>query len=462
MTPWSCPGLDALRVAALIACAALASACSTARPWINAPLGPDESVRYDGLRQIADPSRSADLLVVVSFSGGGSRAAALAHAALAALDRVPLYVDGRTTTLTREIDVVTGVSGGSIAAAHLALHGVPRFLEHFPADFLDVDFGNEVVRRALSPAGMHRLGSAHLGRGNALADALDARLFDGATFGSLATLPERPYLIIGATDLASGAEFDFASDQFGRLCSAIDDVPLAFAVAASSAVPIVFTPLTLANHGPRCPRPTLDAAPDAATGEMPSRAQLVSEQLDQYADPGKQFIHLVDGAVSDNLGVRRILDYVAQVGGIAPVLQLLATDGRVPRHLVFVNVGSERRGRSGLDSTAETPGTLQVLGALVDRGVGRASRATELAFMEATAGWLATLREMGPPYSEVDVYSIQVDLSSSGDAALQAQASEIPTVFRIQPEQRAILAGLASAGIAASTDFTRLRAALVQ
>jgi hypothetical protein len=67
---------------------------------------------------------------------------------------------------------------------------------------------------------------------------------------------------------------------------------------------------------------------------------------------------------------------------------------------------------------------------------------------------------MGPPYSEVEVYSIQVDLGSSGDAELQAQASAIPTAFRIEPEQRAILAELANAGIAASADLTRLRAAL--
>jgi predicted acylesterase/phospholipase RssA len=55
--------------------------------------------------------------------GGGSRAAALAHATLAELDEIKFKWNGRETSLTREIDVVTGVSGGSIAAAHLALHG---------------------------------------------------------------------------------------------------------------------------------------------------------------------------------------------------------------------------------------------------------------------------------------------------------------------------------------------------
>lgn len=64
----------------------------------------------------------------------------------------------------------------------------------------------------------------------------------------LAALPGRPYLMIGATDLSTGTVFDFTSEQLGRLCSSIDRVPLAFAVAASSAVPLLFSPLTLHSH----------------------------------------------------------------------------------------------------------------------------------------------------------------------------------------------------------------------
>jgi hypothetical protein len=34
----------------------------------------------------------------------------------------------------------------------------------------------------------------------------------------------------------------------------------------------------------------------------------------------RRFIHLVDGGVSDNLGTRRLTDYVAKAGGIGAVM----------------------------------------------------------------------------------------------------------------------------------------------
>lgn len=105
-----------------------------------------------------------------------------------------------------------------------AWHGVPSHLERFDADFLERDFQSSLMRAVLSPAGMRHIGSPWFGRGNVLADELDAALFHGATFGQLGELEGRPYLIVGATDLSSGAEFDFTSDGLARLCSSINRV----------------------------------------------------------------------------------------------------------------------------------------------------------------------------------------------------------------------------------------------
>ena len=45
-----------------------------------------------------------------------------------------------------------------------------------------------------------------------------------------------------------GARFEFTQDQFDLLCSDLTDVPVARAVAASSAFPILLSPLTLHNY----------------------------------------------------------------------------------------------------------------------------------------------------------------------------------------------------------------------
>jgi len=63
----------------------------------------------------------------------------------------------------------------------------------------EIDGGGFLLRR-VAPCFIPRFG-----RGNILAEEIDGALFKGATFGQLADLENRPYLIVGATDLATGA-----------------------------------------------------------------------------------------------------------------------------------------------------------------------------------------------------------------------------------------------------------------
>jgi NTE family protein len=56
-----------------------------------------------------------------------------------------------------------------------------------------------------------------------------------------------PFVAIHATDLTIGSPFTFVQDQFDYLCSDLSTYPVARAVAASSAVPLVFSPITLRN-----------------------------------------------------------------------------------------------------------------------------------------------------------------------------------------------------------------------
>ena len=439
--------------------------CSAARPWINPPLPADAVVRYDGLRQLTDPARATDLLVVASFSGGGSRAAAFAHAALAELDRRRFVWDGRDTSLAGEIDMVTGVSGGSVAAAHLVLNGLRAHLDRFGPDFLDIDFQSRLVGAALSPSNLHRMTSPWYGRGHVLAAELDALLFDGATFATLDALPARPYLVIGATDLASGADFDFASDQFASLCSAIDAVPLSFAVAASSSVPLVFSPLTLANHSRDCVRarsPTQATdTPDGITAAN-ARDRMVRAELDAVRGGGRRFVHLVDGGLSDNLGLRRIADYVAQAGGVVPVLSLLGSRraDALPRRVVFLSINAERRGPRAIDDRDRTPGAIDVLGAMIEGSLGRFSRETALVFADTIDAWRRELRAAPGARPDADVFLVEIDLSDVADTALRERVLAIPTAFRIAAPDREDLRAAAAAALGQSAELGRFLASV--
>jgi NTE family protein len=446
--------------------ALLLSACSTTRPWSNEPLAAQESVAYDGRAQLVDGSRHPDLLVVASFSGGGSRAAAFAHAVLAELRRETFLWRGQTTNLATEIDVVAGVSGGSVAAAHLALHGIDESLRRFPDEFLDVDFQALLIRSMMAPVNLLRITSPWYGRGHVLAEAFDDVLFKGATFSTLAALPGRPYLMIGATDLSTGADFDFTSEQLGRLCSSIDRVPLAFAVAASSAVPLLFSPLTLHSHSRLCAERGNAAAAHVTASDDSARVRLIKQEQNALGQSGRRYIHLVDGGIADNLGTRRITDYVAQAGGIGPVLRSLGLVERhgkaVPRRIVFIAVNSEREVDLKMDRSDEVPSSLAVLDAMIYAGLGRSSKETTLVFTDAVAQWRREIQTSPGLGSDADVYSIELKLSDVVDPSLREQLLGISTTFRISRPQQEALREAARQTLAASEEFRRLRSSVIQ
>jgi NTE family protein len=75
------------------------------------------------------------LLLILSFSGGGTRAAAFAYGVLEELTRTEVYRSGKMRRLADEIDAITAVSGGSFTAAYFGLFG-DRIFQDFEERFL--------------------------------------------------------------------------------------------------------------------------------------------------------------------------------------------------------------------------------------------------------------------------------------------------------------------------------------
>ena len=57
-----------------------------------------------------------------------------------------------------------------------------------------------------------------------------------------------PLIVINASDLGHGVRFSFVQEYFNLLCSDISTYPVARAVTASSAVPILFNPIVVKNY----------------------------------------------------------------------------------------------------------------------------------------------------------------------------------------------------------------------
>ncbi len=444
--------------------AMLLAACATTRPWINQPIAPNASVQAATIIEATIPAtyrqRPPSILAAVALSGGGARAAAFGLGVLEELKATRFELDGRDTTLLDEVGVISGVSGGSVLATYYAAFGDEVFKD-FERDFLLVNFQSRLIRAAMAPTSLYRLTSPWYGRTDVLAQRLDG-VFRGMTFGDLHRQHPHPRLLVTATDLTTGAPFEFTPEQFSWICSDLDSVPLSFAVAASSAVPILLSPVTLRNYAGSCPRP-MDAhnETDGDSNLSARLLQLIAQSYLNAAD--RPYIHLVDGGLVDNLGVRGLLDRAIAAGSLDASFRALPPDS--VHQIVLVSVNSERDTADRIDTTDRVPSTPQVLDALV---FGAGSRlTTETTEMVNDAAHRleqelqADRQRPGSPFAaDAQIHVITVSLRGLQDASLRRKLLQVPTALTILPIQVRQLEVAGRQAMRESPEFQRLRASL--
>ena len=475
------------RLAALLAIALLA-ACSTTRPWLNAPIDPAAAVeasRGIDMRPVAD--RLADpptVIVAVALSGGGARAAAFGLGVLEELKAARFELDGRPSTLLDEVELISGVSGGSVLAAYYAAFGDEVF-SRFDADFLQRDFQAGLIHYMLSPVSLHRLTSPWYGRSNALAEQLDP-VFRGLTFGDLSAPPvdgkrppppregtastrkrpvfdsgarrRGPRLLVTATDLTTGAPFEFTPEQFALICSDLDHVPLSFAVAASSSVPVLLSPMTIRNYAGSCPAPAQANVESPADQNLSARLRRMIATSYRNAQE-RPYLHLVDGGVVDNLGVRGLLDHMIASGSLRQSFAHLPPAS--VRRIVLVSVNSERDIGDRLDDSDRVPSSGQVLDALVFGAGSRTTTETSAMVVDAARRLaeelMADRGSDGSPFAaDAELHVISVSLRDVPDAALRRQLLQVPTAFTILPLQVQQLREAGRSTLRASPDYQAL------
>ena len=141
-------------------------------------------------------------------------------------------------------------------------------------------------------------------------------------------------------------------------------MPLSRAAAASSAVPLVLSAVTLNNYGGSCQfaaPPWTQAFSDPETAPRPAaRAVKSLQELDAYQDAvHNPYIHLVDGGLADNLGIRGVLESLEELEALKMVGQPTPLD-YVRRIVVFV-VNSQSAPKTNWDKSARPPGDLAVM-----------------------------------------------------------------------------------------------------
>lgn len=199
---------------------------------------------------LSQTGNSPDVLMILAFSGGGTRAAALSYGVLEVLDRTEIGSGDQARSLLDEVDLISSVSGGSFTAAYFGLHGRGIF-DDFDERFLERNVTLGLIRRLLIPYNWVRLAAPRFNRSDQAAEYYDEILFGGAGIGAVSR-PGGPQVEINATDLIGGNRFSFSHSQFLPLCSDVTDFPISRAVAASSAVPVLLAPVTVRNYAGTC------------------------------------------------------------------------------------------------------------------------------------------------------------------------------------------------------------------
>lgn len=423
-----------LKHGAALAALSMLMGCSSVRPWVNEPLPPE-----DQNIPVRKSERDPTILVAVTLSGGGARAAAFGFGVLTEMQQTRFHWNGRDTTLLDATDVVSGVSGGSIVAAYFAAHGIdglPRF-EH---EFLRQNFQNSLITQALRPGNLVDLTSPWLGRTHLLARRLDD-LYGGLTFGDVERRPRHPQLFITATDMSLGTGFEFTWEQFSLICSDLRKVPLSFAVASSSAVPLLLSPMTLKNYADQCPahRAASTVGARAAAGDY--RARLYRAHELSYTDAQrKPYIHLVDGGLADNLGVQRLLDRALAGGGLRQTFSEVGIPPATIRKLVLITVNAERDPSVNIDMSDQVPNMMQVVDSLLFGTGARATRETQEFLRDITQQWRQSLAEGSKGDSDAfapdaEIHVIPVNLRDAPDDVARRRLLQVPTAFSIAHEE---------------------------
>jgi len=457
---------------AMLTGALLLGGCAT-RP-VNPPItqiDPRGGYRFE-TRQAASKN-SKDNLVILAFSGGGTRAAAFSYGVLEFLRRTEIVApNGTKFRLLDSIDVITGVSGGSFTALACGLYG-DKLFDDYEQRFLKRNVQGELIARAFSPRYWGDLSSTGWGRSELASQLYDEILFNGATFGDL-NRGTGPMILASATDISSGSRFVFNQGTFDIICSDLNAVPLSRAVAASSAVPVVLSSITMQNYGGTCnwtAPPWAKMFLDTDNPPRPAARAIRSlKSLQAYGDSvHRPYLHLDDGGVADNVGMRGVLDAMEVLEALHEAGLPSPLDG-TRRIIVFV-VNSLSSPPTKWDESYTPPGTVDVLLKSAGTPIDAFSYETIELLRDTAARW-ATLRMIrdAPAYAAnkdprvaaalrvpaADIYPIDVSFSALKDKAEFDHLNLQPTTFSLPPEAVDRLRAAGGTIILESPEFKRL------
>jgi len=404
----------------------LLAGCASYGKIENVPLTESTSTESYSIKKLAGKGGTGDIGLVLAFSGGGTRAAALSYGVLEELRDTTVIVDGQPRRLLDEVDTISSVSGGSFTSAYYGLYG-DRIFEDFKDEFLTQNIEGDLVRGLLNPFRWF----SSLGRTEMAVKLYEKRVFKGATFADMHR-EGAPLILINASDLGYGVRFSFVQEYFDLLCSDLSSFPVARAVAASSAVPILFNPVVVEDYFDckAAGKPEWMVAAAKYLVDQPDMREVLNGLETYYDKDMRQYAHFVDGGITDNLGLRAIYEVVELMGGME--LYFKKVGRKPPPHFAVISIDASTDPEPLMDQTNKQPSTGETISAMSSVQLHRYNVATLELLQEEMEHWSEVLSTPDRPFK---TYFAQVGFSDIEKPEELKYFNSIPTSFKLSEEQ---------------------------
>jgi NTE family protein len=178
--------------------------------------------------------------------------------------------------------------------------------------------------------------------------------------------------------------------------------------------------------------------------------------MEGYIGPERSsYLHLVDGGIADNLGVRGPLDEVVEAGGMWTRFEDAVVEN--PRSNVFIVVDSSTNPKKSFMSVPGAPSIAAMLGSVTNTQLHRYNFETKALLMEKMEDWAKDMASHGVPMT-----SHFIDLAEYGisDPAERKFFNSVPTALTLDAETVDRLIALGRKLLRDSEEFQRLLAEL--
>jgi NTE family protein len=162
----------------------------------------------------------------------------------------------------------------------------------------------------------------------------------------------------------------------------------------------------------------------------PQLALAANGLLSLFDKKERPYIHLVDGGITHNLGLRALSEMVDVLGGSR---QFLTTIRRKPtRHFIVLTVNAATSVNRDIDKTRASPSLRETIGAVTDAQLHRYNATTLDLVSRKLKQWAA---ELSTPSLPVTPYFIQVSINEVATPERRRFLNRIPTSLSLSDEQ---------------------------